>query len=234
MGDRKEGDLQQPAVAPRLWPRGRDTLQECLKVLAKGRGALQKGSKQVCKAEDGLSVLAPAGVRGPFLQPCRRHSGNDGMDPGTEVPDYSRAVPPGLLGGVLAHGHHYRGPSVARKLWRALCRRNASFSKAGAKWNGVHRSASECIAFFSSILFWRVSPAARDRVEASVGSGPAAQNQELRGTRPRSGAVCRRPLSRRIWPYLGLSRSVSPFPETFFALPHHGHHGGNLTTKEQG
>ncbi|MDB6067977.1 MAG: hypothetical protein JWR26_4185 [Pedosphaera sp.] len=76
------------------------------------RGALQKGSKQVCKAEAGLSVLLPFGVRGAVLQPCLRHSGNVAMVPGTEVPGYSRAVPSGLSDRVFAQGHY--GGACAR------------------------------------------------------------------------------------------------------------------------
>ena len=66
-----------------------------------------------------MSVLVPAGVRGSFLQPCRRHSGNDGMDPGTEVPGYSRAVPPGLFGrGACARPPDRQDEEAAIRGWR--------------------------------------------------------------------------------------------------------------------
>ncbi|MDB6066777.1 MAG: hypothetical protein JWR26_2985 [Pedosphaera sp.] len=51
----------------------------------------------------------------------------------------------------------------------------------------------------------------------SVGSGVC--------TRPRSGTVCRPPLSRGIWPNLGVSRSVSPFSWIFFRGLEDCHHG---------
>ncbi|MDB6063851.1 MAG: hypothetical protein JWR26_59 [Pedosphaera sp.] len=312
-------------------------------VLADGCCHTASGKQGCGKAsrEAGSAVLVPPGVRGSLLRPCRRHLGNPGSDPGTEVPGYSRAAPPGLPSGVFVPGSlrtakYGDGRQGARATGRkraanppvgTACRRLppleagcfegiflcpcgrvfphgapwgrgrkkpfhcTAWYSLGTAWNGLdrvfwglymfsvclrtatmrtatiravgnwsrcakprslrtatmrgtraswpekgsqaygyirlHTATYGCIRLFHVFFFWSISTSFLSMLPGpSDGSGPAAQNQELRGTRPRSGAVCWGPLSRRISPNLGVSRGVSPFSETFFAHPHHKHHGG--------